>query len=113
LPVFFNEARRPATPPEPAEEGFEFPDSDLTESLPPEQVAEALKLARERWAEAEVERLKHQRPIDLQTPCYFNTGCCSFGDDNITGLEITGGSIRLVRWPCEPPVAPHYLAAAR
>jgi UDP-2,3-diacylglucosamine pyrophosphatase LpxH len=32
-------------------------------------------------------------------PCYFNTGCCSFGDGDITGLEIAGGEIRLVRWP--------------
>jgi UDP-2,3-diacylglucosamine pyrophosphatase LpxH len=32
-------------------------------------------------------------------PCYFNTGCCSFKDGNITGIEIEGGGIKLVRWP--------------
>ncbi|MGH7548075.1 MAG: metallophosphoesterase [Gemmatimonadales bacterium] len=32
-------------------------------------------------------------------PCYFNTGCCSFSDGNITGIEIEGGKIKLVRWP--------------
>lgn len=32
-------------------------------------------------------------------PCYFNSGCCSFGDGDITGLEIADGQIRLVRWP--------------
>jgi UDP-2,3-diacylglucosamine pyrophosphatase LpxH len=32
-------------------------------------------------------------------PCYFNTGCCSFSDGNITGIEIEGGMIKLVRWP--------------
>jgi len=32
-------------------------------------------------------------------PCYFNTGCCSFGDGDITGIEIADGEIRLVRWP--------------
>jgi predicted phosphodiesterase len=32
-------------------------------------------------------------------PCYFNTGCCSFADGDITGLEIVNGAIRLVRWP--------------
>jgi hypothetical protein len=32
-------------------------------------------------------------------PCFFNTGCCSFGDGDITGLEIADGEIRLVRWP--------------
>ena len=31
-------------------------------------------------------------------PYYFNTGCCSFGDGSITGLEIESGQIRLVRW---------------
>ncbi|MEA3334557.1 MAG: hypothetical protein U9R25_01515 [Chloroflexota bacterium] len=33
-----------------------------------------------------------------EKPCYFNTGCCSFGDSTITGIEIEGGEIRLVRW---------------
>lgn len=32
-------------------------------------------------------------------PCYFNAGCCSFADGDITGLEIEEGEIRLVRWP--------------
>ena len=31
-------------------------------------------------------------------PSYFNTGCCSFSDRSITGIEIAGGEIRLVRW---------------
>ena len=31
-------------------------------------------------------------------PSYFNTGCCSFSDRSITGIEIEGGEIRLVRW---------------
>jgi UDP-2,3-diacylglucosamine pyrophosphatase LpxH len=37
--------------------------------------------------------------IELSRPCYFNTGCCSFGDGDVTGIEIEGGEIRLVRWP--------------
>jgi hypothetical protein len=36
---------------------------------------------------------------DRSRPCYFNTGCCSFGDGDITGLEIANGELRLVRWP--------------
>ena len=32
-------------------------------------------------------------------PSYFNSGCCCFDDGDITGLEIIGGNIRLVRWP--------------
>jgi hypothetical protein len=31
-------------------------------------------------------------------PSYFNAGCCCFDGGTITGLEITGGSVRLVRW---------------
>lgn len=31
-------------------------------------------------------------------PSYFNTGCCSFSDGDITGIEIEGRKIRLVRW---------------
>lgn len=31
-------------------------------------------------------------------PCYFNTGCCSYADGDITGLEISDGNIRLVKW---------------
>ena len=37
-------------------------------------------------------------PKEMPVPCYFNTGCCSFGDGDITGIEIGGGEIRLVRW---------------
>jgi UDP-2,3-diacylglucosamine pyrophosphatase LpxH len=32
-------------------------------------------------------------------PCYFNTGCCCYADGDITGIELEGGKIRLVRWP--------------
>jgi hypothetical protein len=45
-----------------------------------------------------------QRPgrsegIEMAKPCYFNTGCCSFLDGDVTGIEIAGGEIRLVRFP--------------
>lgn len=29
---------------------------------------------------------------------YFNTGCCCYGDGNITGIEIAEGYMRLVKW---------------
>jgi UDP-2,3-diacylglucosamine pyrophosphatase LpxH len=32
------------------------------------------------------------------TPSYFNTGCCRFSDGDITGIEITGQTISLVKW---------------
>jgi UDP-2,3-diacylglucosamine pyrophosphatase LpxH len=33
-----------------------------------------------------------------EKPFYFNTGCCSFSDGSITGLEFASGEIRLIRW---------------
>jgi hypothetical protein len=53
-------------------------------------------------AELELIRAEARRypapPISIEPPCYFNTGCCSFGDGDITGIEIADGEIRLVRW---------------
>ena len=37
--------------------------------------------------------------IEFKKPSYFNTGCCAFLDGDVTGLEISDGEIRLVRWP--------------
>ena len=31
-------------------------------------------------------------------PSYFNTGCCSFSDGDITGIEIAHGQIWLIKW---------------
>lgn len=31
-------------------------------------------------------------------PSYFNTGCCCFDDGDITGIEVTNGCIRLIKW---------------
>ncbi|MDQ3663014.1 MAG: hypothetical protein M3454_18605 [Actinomycetota bacterium] len=39
------------------------------------------------------------RDIEMEEACYFNTGCCSFGDGSISGLEVADGKIRLVSWP--------------
>jgi predicted phosphodiesterase len=36
--------------------------------------------------------------VDRSRPCYFNTGCCSFADSDITGIELADGEIRLVKW---------------
>jgi len=40
-----------------------------------------------------------ERPVIQRKPSYFNTGCCCFPDGDVTGIEIIGGEIRLVRWP--------------
>jgi predicted phosphodiesterase len=37
--------------------------------------------------------------VPLESPSYFNTGCCCFVDGDITGVEIADGEIRLIRWP--------------
>ncbi len=31
-------------------------------------------------------------------PYYFNSGCCCFTDGDITGIEISDGKIRLIKW---------------
>ena len=31
-------------------------------------------------------------------PTYFNSGCCCFSDNSISGIEISDGFARLVRW---------------
>ena len=31
-------------------------------------------------------------------PAYFNTGCCRFSDGDITGIEVVGQDIHLVKW---------------
>lgn len=55
-------------------------------------------------ADYEFERAQmRNRPkaYTLPTPCYFNTGCCCFGDGDVTGLELADNEIRLVRWPLD------------
>jgi hypothetical protein len=34
----------------------------------------------------------------MSKPSYFNSGCCCFGDGDITGIEIADGYIRLIKW---------------
>ena len=31
-------------------------------------------------------------------PSYFNSGCCCYNDGDITGIEIEGGRLRLIKW---------------
>ena len=79
-------------------------------------VAEELELARAEptpdrariaglRAELELIRAESRRflrpPIPIDPPCYFNTGCCSFGDGDVTGIEIADRQIRLIRWDSE------------
>ena len=34
----------------------------------------------------------------LMKPTYFNSGCCCYSDGDITGIEIDGGCLRLIKW---------------
>jgi hypothetical protein len=52
--------------------------------------------------------------VEFRKPSYFNTGCCCYLDGDITGLEISEGEIRLVRWPDdEDRPQPKVLASAK
>lgn len=51
------------------------------------------------WVRAEENQSSAERVVPMAAPCYFNTGCCCFIDGHITGIEIEGGEIRLIRWP--------------
>jgi hypothetical protein len=31
-------------------------------------------------------------------PTYFNSGCCCYDDGDITGIEISDGTLRLIEW---------------
>jgi UDP-2,3-diacylglucosamine pyrophosphatase LpxH len=31
-------------------------------------------------------------------PTYFNAGCCCYSDGDITGIEISEGSLRMIKW---------------
>lgn len=54
------------------------------------------------YALAEIRRVVPPPAVD-SPPCYFNTGCCCYGDGDLTAIEISGGQIRLVRWPGGDP----------
>ncbi len=65
------------------------------------QSAMSLLLAELEWVRSQElqEPGREQEVIQTPRPCYFNTGCCSFRDGKITGIELADGEIRLVRWP--------------
>jgi hypothetical protein len=41
---------------------------------------------------------EHRKRALSPRPSYFNSGCCCFKDGQITGIELEGDHIRLVRW---------------
>jgi hypothetical protein len=88
-----------------------FSDPKIKTERKADIVGEELKLLRETGnatpaqlaaLRAEYELVQTQQfgdpPKRMPVPCYFNTGCCSYGDGDVTGIEISDGLIRLVRW---------------
>lgn len=88
---------------------FSLPDPP---SRPVDVIAEDLDQARAGGDVSQISRLRaelehakaigrdrREAALTVSPPCYFNTGCCSFPDGDITGIEIESGEIRLVRWP--------------
>ncbi|WP_243732418.1 metallophosphoesterase [Pedobacter metabolipauper] len=42
--------------------------------------------------------------LEYSKNTYFNTGCCCFSDGDITGIELEGGKIRLVKWKTDQDI---------
>ncbi len=75
-------------------------DPKLSDIQKQEKLADlAAKLEWVRAQQNQEHKIKEQQIRRDVQPCYFNTGCCSFSDGDITGLEIADDKIRLVRWP--------------
>jgi len=52
-------------------------------------------------AELQKRKAEYAGKKQMQTiarPTYFNSGCCCYDDGDITGIEISEGHIRLVKW---------------
>lgn len=95
-PVFAGSAPEPKTTRKAAEVEREL--NTLRASPPVDGEKAAVLRSEYEYARAEERRTDRARPV--VPPCYFNTGCCSYGDGDVTGLELADGEIRLVRWSC-------------
>jgi hypothetical protein len=57
------------------------------------------------WVLAQQRQSPENLPmIPFKKPSYFNSGCCAYLDGDVTGLELSDGEIRLVRWPDDEDV---------
>jgi len=66
---------------------------------PERRVERATKHKELEAAKARARTTPDLAPSEMETPCYFNTGCASFGDGSVTAVEIANRRISLVRWP--------------
>lgn len=69
---------------------------DLSILTPTE--TEKLKEVRARLAALKKHDATHLNPTGFALPCYYNTGCCSYADGEITGIELMDREIRLIKW---------------
>ena len=53
----------------------------------------ATRRSKDKYCEEE-----HRKRALAPRPSYFNAGCCCFKDGQVTGIEIEGDEIRLVKW---------------
>lgn len=51
-----------------------------------------------KYAVAEAHKMELEYSYKDVHACYFNTGCCCYNDGDITGIEIAGGYMRLIKW---------------
>jgi predicted phosphodiesterase len=75
-----------------------------------ERLYQRLEQARSRGEVEEMKKIEDEIPrrrreydfvnhsLETMKPTYFNSGCCCFDDGTITGIEIDGGYIRLIKW---------------
>jgi hypothetical protein len=59
------------------------------------------KLAKETEAEITKRKFEYTHISEdylTMKPTYFNAGCCCYNDGDISGIEISDGCIRLVKW---------------
>ncbi len=68
---------------------------------PPFELIEKVATLRALLESARVQEVYYpsgETRVQQERRCYFNTGCCSFSDGDVTALEIADGRIQLVRW---------------
>jgi UDP-2,3-diacylglucosamine pyrophosphatase LpxH len=87
----------PGTLPPDRDKALEEAERAYQDALSSGSGVDEARAARE-LAAARKRRSEPHDPVKLKRSCYFNTGCCSFGDGDVTALEFSDGEVRLVRW---------------
>ena len=67
------------------------------EAQPTEIIEEEIQIKKQRLYQLQLEG-GESLDVHNPKPFYFNSGCCSYADGDITGLELSDGQIRLIKW---------------